>query len=196
MQPLRNETRPAETLMTKPTDSRPTPAVPLVTRPLQRRLPPLNALRSFEAAARHLSFAKAAGELHVTPAAISHQVKVLEDFLGIALFRRVLYPGRADHPQHALAGAQMSGGGSLIAFEIDGDKAATFAVVDRLRLIDISNNLGDAKSLITHPSTTTHQRLTPEARAELGIADNLLRLSVGLEDALDIMEDLDAALAQ
>jgi O-succinylhomoserine sulfhydrylase len=109
--------------------------------------------------------------------------------------RRVLYPGRADHPQHALAMAQMSGGGSIIAFEVDGDKAATFAALDRLRLVDISNNLGDAKSLITHPATTTHQRLTPAARAELGIGDNLLRLSVGLEDVDDIWEDLDAALA-
>ncbi len=84
----------------------------------------------------------------------------------------------------------------LIAFEVDGDRAETFRVVDRLRLIDISNNLGDAKSLITHPSTTTHQRLSPEARAQLGIADNLLRLSVGLEDVADITEDLDAALTQ
>ncbi|MFO1060574.1 MAG: O-succinylhomoserine sulfhydrylase [Dongiaceae bacterium] len=109
--------------------------------------------------------------------------------------RRVLYPGRADHPQHALAMAQMSGGGSVIAFEVAGDKAATFAALDRLRLVDISNNLGDAKSLITHPATTTHQRLTPAARAELGIGDNLLRLSVGLEDVEDIWEDLDAALA-
>jgi O-succinylhomoserine sulfhydrylase len=109
--------------------------------------------------------------------------------------RRVLYPGRADHPQHALAMAQMSGGGSVIAFEVAGDKAATFAALDRLRLIDISNNLGDAKSLITHPATTTHQRLTPAARAELGIGDNLVRLSVGLEDVEDIWEDLDAALA-
>jgi O-succinylhomoserine sulfhydrylase len=109
--------------------------------------------------------------------------------------RRVLYPGRADHPQHALAMAQMSGGGSIIAFEVAGDKAATFAALDRLRLIDISNNLGDAKSLITHPATTTHQRLTPAARAELGIGDNMVRLSVGLEDVDDIWEDLDAALA-
>ncbi len=89
MQPLRNETRSAEALVSEATSDKPAPSTPLVTRPVNRRLPPLNALRSFEAAARHLSFARAAGELHVTPAAISHQVKVLEDYLGIELFRRV-----------------------------------------------------------------------------------------------------------
>jgi LysR family glycine cleavage system transcriptional activator len=89
MQPLRNETRSGEALVSQSTADKPTPTAPLVPRPVHRRLPPLNALRSFEAAARHLSFARAAAELHVTPAAISHQVKVLEDFLGIALFRRV-----------------------------------------------------------------------------------------------------------
>jgi len=127
---------------------------------------------------------------------VANAAKVADFLAGHRRIRRVLYPGRADHPQHALAMAQMSGAGSLIAFEVEGDRAATFRVVDRLKLIDISNNLGDAKSLITHPSTTTHQRLSPEARAELGIFDNLLRLSVGLEDVEDIMEDLDAALAQ
>src|SRR5436189_173790 len=83
MQPLRNETRSAEALVSESTPDKPAASVPLVTRPVHRRLPPLNALRSFEAAARHLSFARAAGELHVTPAAISHQVKVLEDYLAI-----------------------------------------------------------------------------------------------------------------
>jgi O-succinylhomoserine sulfhydrylase len=127
---------------------------------------------------------------------VANAARVADFLAGHRRVRRVLYPGRADHPQHALAKAQMSGAGSLVAFEIDGDKVETFRVVDRLHLIDISNNLGDAKSLITHPSTTTHQRLSPEARAELGIFDNLLRLSVGLEDVEDITEDLDAALAQ
>jgi len=109
--------------------------------------------------------------------------------------RRVLYPGRTDHPQHALAARQMSAGGSIVAFEIEGGRAGAFRLENALRLIDISNNLGDAKSLITHPATTTHHRLTPEARAELGIEEGLLRLSVGLEDPADLAEDLDQALA-
>ncbi|MET0688798.1 MAG: O-succinylhomoserine sulfhydrylase [Methyloceanibacter sp.] len=108
---------------------------------------------------------------------------------------RVFYPGRADHPQAALAKRQMLGGGPLVAFEVKGDKAATFRVLNALSIVRISNNLGDAKSLITHPATTTHQRLTPEQRAELGIFDNSLRLSVGLEDVADLMDDLDRALA-
>jgi O-succinylhomoserine sulfhydrylase len=109
--------------------------------------------------------------------------------------RRVLYPGRSDHPQHALAARQMSQGGSVVAFEIEGGQSEAFRLENALRLIDISNNLGDAKSLITHPATTTHHRLTPEARAELGIGEGLLRLSVGLEDPADLAEDLDRALA-
>ena len=108
---------------------------------------------------------------------------------------RVLYPGRPDHPQAGLAKRQMLGGGPLVAFEVKGDKAATFRVLNALSIVRISNNLGDAKSLITHPATTTHQRLTPEQRAELGIFDNSLRLSVGLEDVADLMDDLDRALA-
>jgi O-succinylhomoserine sulfhydrylase len=108
---------------------------------------------------------------------------------------RVLYPRRADHPQADLAKRQMLGGGPLVAFEVKGDKAATFRVLNSLSIVRISNNLGDAKSLITHPATTTHQRLTPEQRAELGIFDNSLRLSVGLEDVADLMDDLDRALA-
>jgi len=107
---------------------------------------------------------------------------------------RVAYPGRADHPQHAIAARQMTGGGTLVAFEVVGGKAAAFAVADALTIIGISNNLGDAKSLITHPETTTHQRLKPEQRAALGIGPGLLRLSVGLEDVDDLIEDLDQAL--
>ncbi len=103
---------------------------------------------------------------------------------------RVIYPGRSDHPQHALARAQMGLGGSIVTFEVAGGKAAAFDLARRLKLVDISNNLGDAKSLITHPATTTHFRLTPEARAELGVTDSMLRLSVGLEDPADIAEDL------
>ncbi len=112
-----------------------------------------------------------------------------------AQIRRVRYPFRPDHPQAALARTQMSGGGGVVTFEIDGGKEAAFVLARRLKLIDISNNLGDAKSLITHPATTTHQRLSPEARAELGISDGMLRLSVGLEDPEDVCVDLAQALA-
>ena len=108
--------------------------------------------------------------------------------------KRVIYPGRPDHPQAALARAQMGLGGSLVTFEIDGGKAEAFKFANALNLIDISNNLGDAKSLITHPATTTHFRLTPEARAQLGVTDGMLRLSVGLEDPADIADDLHQAL--
>ena len=108
---------------------------------------------------------------------------------------KVYYPGRADHPQAALIKRQMEGGGTLVAFEVRGGKAAAFKMANALSIIGISNNLGDAKSLITHPETTTHQRLKPEARAELGINGALLRLSVGLEDADDLIEDLESALA-
>ncbi len=107
---------------------------------------------------------------------------------------RVLYPFRPDHPQHNLARAQMSGGGGVVTFEIEGGKEAAFRFGNALGLIDISNNLGDAKSLLTHPATTTHQRLTPDARADLGISEGMLRLSVGLEDTADLFEDLAAAL--
>lgn len=107
---------------------------------------------------------------------------------------RVLYPGHPSHPQYALARRQQKAGGTLIAFELAGGREAAFALSNSLQLIDISNNLGDAKSLITHPATTTHSKLEPEARAELGITDGLLRLSVGLEDADDLCEDLSNAL--
>jgi O-succinylhomoserine sulfhydrylase len=107
---------------------------------------------------------------------------------------RVLYPFHPDHPQHNLARAQMSGGGGVVTFEIAGGKNGAFRFAEALKLIDISNNLGDAKSLITHPETTTHQRLSPEGRAELGITSGQMRLSVGLEDADDIREDLEQAL--
>ena len=108
---------------------------------------------------------------------------------------RLLYPGRADHPQAALARRQMSGFGTLVSFELTGEKAGAFRFLNALQLVDISNNLGDAKSLITHPATTTHQRLSPEARAQLGIGDGMVRLSVGLEDPQDIIEDLALGLA-
>ena len=107
---------------------------------------------------------------------------------------KVLYPGRSDHPQYEIAARQMSGGGTLVAFDVEGGKAGAFACANALSLIGISNNLGDAKSLITHPETTTHQRLKPEQRAVLGIGPGMLRLSVGLEDVEDLVEDLARAL--
>lgn len=108
---------------------------------------------------------------------------------------RVIYCGRADHPQAAIARKQMTGGGQMIAFEVEGGKDAAFRLQNALRIIKISNNLGDAKSIITHPPTTTHFRIGPEARAELGITDGMLRLSVGLESEEDLLADLDAAVA-
>jgi len=108
---------------------------------------------------------------------------------------RLIYPGRADHPQAEVAQRQMQAGSTLVAFEVKGEKAGAFRFQDALKLVKISNNLGDAKSLITHPATTTHQRLTPAARAELGISDGLVRLSCGLEHPADIAEDLVTALA-
>jgi O-succinylhomoserine sulfhydrylase len=107
---------------------------------------------------------------------------------------RVIYPGLESHPQHDLARKQMSGFGSLLAFRVGGDRNRAFDVMNRLQLIAISNNLGDAKSLITHPTTTTHQRLTMDERETLGITDDLVRLSVGLEASEDLMLDLDQAL--
>jgi O-succinylhomoserine sulfhydrylase len=107
---------------------------------------------------------------------------------------RLVYPGRADHPQAATVRKQMRGGSNLVALEVAGGKPAAFRFLNALRLLRITNNLGDAKSLVTHPATTTHQRLTPQARAELGISDGLVRLSVGLEHEDDIAADLTAAL--
>jgi O-succinylhomoserine sulfhydrylase len=107
---------------------------------------------------------------------------------------RLVYPGRADHPQAATVKKQMRGGSTLVGFEVKGGKAAAFRVLNGLKLARISNNLGDAKSLVTHPATTTHQRLKPEARAELGISEGFIRLSVGLEHRDDLIEDLQAAL--
>eukprot|EP01037_Dinobryon_pediforme_P005206 gene5206-5258_t len=118
------------------------------------------------------------------------------DFLaGRPEIGRVLYPGRTDHPQHALAQKQMSGGGTLVAFELAGGKPAAFALMNALQLIAVSNNLGDSKSLATHPATTTHMRIGAEERATLGISDGAIRLSVGLEDPADLIDDLAAALA-
>ena len=108
----------------------------------------------------------------------------------------VLHPWLPSHPQHDLARSQMGGGGSVVTFVIDGGKDEAFRVMNALEVVDISNNLGDAKSLVTHPATTTHRRLTPEARAAVGITDGTIRISVGLEDPLDLVEDVVTALAQ
>ncbi|HXP73412.1 MAG TPA: O-succinylhomoserine sulfhydrylase [Stellaceae bacterium] len=108
---------------------------------------------------------------------------------------RTLYPGLESHPQYQLARRQMTGSGNLVAFVTAGGKAGAFRFQNALRIVKISNNLGDAKSLITHPATTTHQKLSPEDKAILGIDEALVRLSVGLEDSADLIEDLDRALA-
>jgi O-succinylhomoserine sulfhydrylase len=107
---------------------------------------------------------------------------------------KVFYPGLPSHPQADLARRQMKNGGAMIAFDVKGGKAAAFRFLDALRVIDLSNNLGDAKSLITHPATTTHQTLSPAERQLLDIGPALLRLSVGLEDVLDLQEDIEIAL--
>lgn len=107
----------------------------------------------------------------------------------------VRFPGLPDHPQYELAQKQMKGPGTVVSFELRGDKERAFRFLNNLKIINISNNLGDAKSLITHPATTTHYRLTPEERAHLGISDRFVRISVGLEDIDDIKEDIDQALA-
>jgi O-succinylhomoserine sulfhydrylase len=107
---------------------------------------------------------------------------------------RVLYPGLASHPQYELARRQMTQGGGLVCFDVAGDKESCFRFLDALRLVDISNNLGDSKSLVTHPATTTHSRLKPEARAELGIGGSLVRFSAGLEAEADLLDDIERAL--
>ncbi len=125
----------------------------------------------------------------------SENALAVADFLaGQKKVTRVLYPFRADHPQHNLAKSQMDGGGGVVTFEVEGGNRAAFKLLNALKLIDISSNLGDAKSLATHPETTTHQKLTPEARAAAGVTNGLLRLSVGLEDTDDLCEDLEQAL--
>jgi O-succinylhomoserine sulfhydrylase len=108
---------------------------------------------------------------------------------------RLFYPGRADHPQAEVVRRQMSGGSTLVSFEVDGGKDGAFRFQNALKLVRISNNLGDAKSLITHPATTTHQRFTPEVRAAMGVSDGLVRLSIGLEHPQDLIDDLTRALA-
>ncbi|MDP6705510.1 MAG: O-succinylhomoserine sulfhydrylase [Alphaproteobacteria bacterium] len=109
---------------------------------------------------------------------------------------QVLYPGRPEHPQFELAQKQMADGGSVVSFELTGGKAAAFRLLNALQLIDISNNLGDAKSLITHPATTTHRAMGPEGRARMGVTNGMVRVSVGLEDAGDLTNDLARGLSR
>jgi O-succinylhomoserine sulfhydrylase len=107
---------------------------------------------------------------------------------------RLLYPGLASHPQHALAMQQMAAGGTIIALFVDGGREQAHALLDALELIDISNNLGDSRTLMTHPASTTHYSVSAEVRAEMGITEGMLRLSIGLEDPQDLIDDLDQAL--
>lgn len=108
----------------------------------------------------------------------------------------VIYPGRKDHPQADIVAKQMTGGSTLVCFELKGGKEAAFALQDALEVVKISNNLGDAKSLITHPATTTHKNLTDEARAELGMSAGTVRFSAGIEDSEDLLEDFARALSK
>ena len=125
-------------------------------------------------------------------AAAHHLATWLETRAGV---RRVYYPGLESHPQHQLARAQQHGFGGIVAFDVEGGKEAAWRLIDNTRLLSITANLGDAKTTITHPATTTHGRLTPEQRAEAGIGDGLVRIAVGLEDLEDIQADLEAGLS-
>lgn len=119
----------------------------------------------------------------------------IADFLGEhGKIKKVMYPGHPDHPQIELSKRQMTGGSTLLAFEVEGGKSTAFEMLNKLSLILISNNLGDARSLVTHPSTTTHKSLSDEDREEVGITDGTIRLSVGLEHCDDLISDLDNAL--
>jgi O-succinylhomoserine sulfhydrylase len=132
-------------------------------------------------------------EVRVTRQAASAE-KLAQVLIEHPLVERIFYPGHASHPQYALACKQMSSGGNMISFEVKGGKRGAFDMLRLLEVVKISNNLGDAKSLVTHPATTTHQRLKEEDRQKLGIGDGLIRLSVGLEDPRDLAEDLTQAL--
>lgn len=107
---------------------------------------------------------------------------------------RLLYPALPSHPQHELAMRQMTAGGTILSLYLDGGRAQAHGLLDALELVDISNNIGDSRSLMTHPASTTHSGLSPEVRAEMGVEEGMLRLSVGLEDPLDVIEDFDRAL--
>jgi len=108
---------------------------------------------------------------------------------------RTIYPGLMDHPQHALAMAQMGSGGTMLGLDLAGGKEAAFRFLNALNIVSISNNLGDAKSIATHPATTTHKNLTDEERAVIGITPGLVRISMGIEDSGDLLADIQAALS-
>jgi len=135
--------------------------------------------------------------LETLPLRVAHSCASAEeaaDFLaGSSEVSRVFYPGRTDHPQHELAKRQMASGGPLVALDLKGGKEAAFRFMNALEIFKITNNLGDSKSLVTHPATTTHQRLGPEGRQKIGIFDGMLRLSFGLEDVADLLNDIDRA---
>ena len=133
-------------------------------------------------------------DLRVRQQAATAQM-VAEKLSGHAKLAQVIYPGLKDHPHHAIAMEQMGAGGTVVTLELKGGQAAAFRFLNALEIIKISNNLGDAKSIITHPATTTHQRLPPEQKALLGITPGLVRLSLGIEDGEDILADLMGALA-
>ena len=122
-----------------------------------------------------------------------------ENALAVARFlqgrvARTLYPGLPSHPQHNLAMAQMDAGGTIVSLYLDGGRSQAHGVLDALELVDISNNIGDSRALMTHPASTTHSGLSAEVRAEMGVEEGMLRLNVGLEDPQDVIEDLDSAL--
>ncbi|MCK9913525.1 O-succinylhomoserine sulfhydrylase [Microbacteriaceae bacterium K1510] len=136
--------------------------------------------------------------LETLPVRVERQTKsaaaIADALAGHKKLTRLIYPGRKDHPQADVVAKQMKAGSTLVSFEIKGGKEGAFRFLNGLKLTGITNNLGDSKSLITHPTTTTHQRLTPEQRAELGIGDGLVRFSAGLEHQDDLIEDLLTAL--
>jgi O-succinylhomoserine sulfhydrylase len=135
--------------------------------------------------------------LHMRVKAMSENGQKVAEFLEKHLrIELVRYPGLKSHPHHELAMKQQSNsGGSMIGFNVKGGKAEAFKLMNRLSVIDISNNLGDSKSLITHPASSTHRRLAPDIQAEMGITPGTLRLSVGLESASDLLKDLEQALS-
>jgi O-succinylhomoserine sulfhydrylase len=132
-------------------------------------------------------------DLRVRAQAASAQA-IAEALQGDARLARVIYPGLADHPQNALVRAQMGEGGTVLALDLKGGQEAAFRFLNALEIVVISNNLGDAKSIVTHPATTTHQRLPAAQKAALGITPGLVRLSVGLEDCGDLIRDIRNAL--
>jgi O-succinylhomoserine sulfhydrylase len=135
--------------------------------------------------------------MHLRVKAQSETAEAVARFLDAQpKIKRALYPTLASFPQRELAMSQMSGGGTLVTFELQGGKEEAFRMMNAFRVITISNNLGDTKSLATHPATTTHMKIGPEERARLGITDGTIRLSVGLEDVQDLIEDLTQALAK